>query len=145
MLGYLDAPGLTAAAFDDGFFRSGDLARMRADGLVELVGRRKDIISRGGVKIAPLELDLLFAGHPDVDAALCGSVPDERLGEAVHVLVVRRKGAQIEAQQLKDWAGERVERAKVPDAIHFVDELPVGGTGKADRGAIAALVSARRR
>jgi long-chain acyl-CoA synthetase len=55
---------------------------------------------------------------------------------------VRRKGAQLEVRQLKDWAAERVERDKIPDAIHFVDELPVGNTGKADRGAVAKVVRA---
>jgi long-chain acyl-CoA synthetase len=142
MLGYLDDPELTVSAFDDGFFRTGDLARVQAEGMVELVGRRKDIISRGGVKISPLELDRLFAKHPDVEAALCGAVPDERVGEAVHVLIVGRKGAKLEARELKDWAAERVERDKIPDAIHFVEELPVGNTGKADRGAVARFVHA---
>jgi len=145
MLGYLDAPDLTAVAFDGEFFRTGDLARLRTDGLVELAGRRKDIITRGGVKIAPLEIDQLFAAHPDVEAALCGGVPDARLGEAVHVLIVRRNGVAVDAGELRDWAAERIERVKLPDAIHFVDELPVGGTGKVDRGAIARLVAAKSR
>ena len=144
MLGYLDDPELTAASFDNGFFRTGDLARMRADGLVELVGRKKEIISRGGIKIAPLELDVLFAGHPDVEAVLCGAVADERRGEAVHLLVVRRKGAALDAGQLMDWAAIRIERGKLPDAIHFVEQLPLGTTGKADRSAVSRVVAAIR-
>src|SRR4029077_13777030 len=79
MLGYLDNPELTHASFDGDYFRTGDLARMTARGYVELVGRSKDIISRGGNKIAPLEIDNLLAQHPDVAAALCAGVPDERL------------------------------------------------------------------
>ena len=141
MLGYLDEPEMTSAAFADGLFRTGDLARVKPDGMVDLVGRRKEIISRGGIKIAPLELEAVFACHPDIEAALCGGVADQRLGEAVHLLVVRRRGTRLEPQQLKEWAAGRIERNKLPDAIHFVDQLPVGGTGKADRGAVASYVA----
>jgi long-chain acyl-CoA synthetase len=144
MLGYLNAPELTAATFAGDYFRTGDLARLRGDGLVELVGRAKDIVSRGGIKIAPLELDHLFASHPDVEAALTGAVGDERLGEAVHVLIVPRKGARVDVRAMRDWAAERLERGKLPDGIHLVDELPVGGTGKADRSAVASVVTALR-
>ena len=86
----------------------------------------------------------MFAGHPDVEAALCGGVADQRLGEAVHLLVVRRRGTLLEPQQLKAWAAGRIERNKLPDAIHFVDQLPVGGTGKADRSAVSRYVAAGR-
>src|ERR1700730_12548564 len=93
MLGYLDNPELTDASLDDDYFRTGDLARMTAGGYVELVGRAKDIISRGGNKIAPLEIDNLLGEHPDVAAALCAGVPDERLGEVIHAVIVPRAGA----------------------------------------------------
>ena len=96
MLGYLDNPELTAASFDGDYFRTGDLARMTAGGYVELVGRAKDIISRGGNKIAPLEIDNLLAEHPDIAAALCAGVPDERLGEVIHAVIVPRAGAAID-------------------------------------------------
>ena len=71
MLGYLDNPELTADSFDGEYFKTGDLARMRPDDRVELVGRAKDIVSRGGIKIAPLEIDNLLCEHPAVAAALC--------------------------------------------------------------------------
>ena len=71
MLGYLDDPALTARSFTERYFRTGDLARLRPDGRVEIVGRLKDIISRGGNKIAPAEIDALLCSHPDVAAALC--------------------------------------------------------------------------
>ena len=143
MLGYLDNPELTAAAFDDGYFRTGDLARLRADGAVALVGRAKDIISRGGNKIAPLELDNLLAEHPDIGAALCAGVPDERLGEVIHAVIVPRAGVRLEASALRDWLVQRTERFKVPDVFHFRDALPAGPSGKADRRAVAALASRR--
>jgi acyl-CoA synthetase (AMP-forming)/AMP-acid ligase II len=140
MLGYLDAPALTQAAFADGYFRTGDLAREREDGRVALVGRSKEIISRGGQKIAPLEVDNLLASHPDIAAALCAGVADGAVGERLHAIVVRRAGATVTEAELRAWASERIERYKLPDAIHFHDALPLGRTGKADRGAIAGLV-----
>jgi acyl-CoA synthetase (AMP-forming)/AMP-acid ligase II len=139
MLGYLDNPDLTTASFADGYFKTGDLARLRDDGRVELIGRSKDLISRGGNKIAPLEIDNLLAEHPDVAAALCAGVPDERLGEVIHAAVVPRAGARLSADELRLWMLTRTERFKVPDAFHFTDALPAGSTGKADRRGVAAL------
>jgi len=141
MLGYLDDAQLTAASFADGYFKTGDLARLRPDGRVELVGRAKDIVSRGGVKIAPLEIDNLLAGHPDIAAALCAGVPDARLGEVIHAVVVPRPGARLDVGALRDWVLARTERYKVPDVFHIRDALPAGSTGKADRRAVAKLAN----
>lgn len=141
MLGYLDDPDLTQASFADGFFRTGDLARLTAAGKVELIGRANDIVSRGGHKIAPLEIDNLLAEHPDVAAALCAGVPDERLGEVIHAVVVPRAGAQFDAATLRQWLLARTERWKVPEVFHVRDALPAGSTGKADRRAVAALAA----
>jgi long-chain acyl-CoA synthetase len=110
MLGYLDNPELTAASFEGDYFRTGDLARITDGGYVALIGRAKDIISRGGNKIAPLEIDNLLAEHPGVAAALCAGVPDERLGEVVHAVVVPRAGVKIDTTSLRDWLMARTER-----------------------------------
>ena len=139
MQGYLDQPSLTRDSFNDGFFRTGDLGRRSTDGRVELVGRAKDIIMRGGNKIAPLELDALLMIHPDIAAALCAGVPDARLGEAIHAVIVPKAGHALDPDALRAWAGERLERWKVPDHITFAATLPVGSTGKADRAAIKSL------
>jgi acyl-CoA synthetase (AMP-forming)/AMP-acid ligase II len=139
MLGYLDNPQLTAASYDSGYFKTGDLARMRPDGLVELIGRAKEIISRGGSKIAPLEIDNLLMQHPQVLAALCAGVPDDRLGEVVHAVIVPRAGQTIDEMTLRDWLLARTERYKVPEVFYFRDVLPVGSTGKGDRRAVARL------
>jgi acyl-CoA synthetase (AMP-forming)/AMP-acid ligase II len=139
MLGYLDDPALTQASLADGFFKTGDLARLTASGNVALIGRAKDIVSRGGHKIAPLEIDNLLAGHPDVAAALCAGVADERLGEVIHAVVVPRAGAHLDLAALRAWLLARTERFKVPDVFHVRDALPAGATGKADRRAVAAL------
>jgi long-chain acyl-CoA synthetase len=141
MFGYLDNPQLTAASFDGDYFRTGDLARLTAAGTVELIGRAKDIISRGGNKIAPLEIDNLLAGHPDIAAALCAGVPDERLGEVVHAVIVPRTGAVIDTAALRDWLTARTERFKVPDVFYIRDALPSGSSGKADRRAVTQLAA----
>jgi long-chain acyl-CoA synthetase len=141
MLGYLDNPALTEASFAGGYFKTGDLARMTADGAVALIGRAKDIISRGGNKIAPLEIDNLLAEHPEIAAALCAGVADERLGEVIHAVIVTRAGARLDATALRDWLLARTERFKVPDVFHFRDALPSGSSGKADRRAVAQLAT----
>ena len=141
MLGYLDGTALTETSFDGGYFKTGDLARMTVDGAVALIGRAKDIISRGGNKIAPLEIDNLLAEHPEIAAALCAGVADERLGEVIHAVVVPRAGARLEATGLRDWLLTRTERFKVPDVFHFRDALPAGASGKADRKAVAQLAA----
>jgi acyl-CoA synthetase (AMP-forming)/AMP-acid ligase II len=136
MSGYLDEPELTRAAFAGRFFRSGDLARRRADGRVELVGRTKELIMRGGAKIAPLEIDQLLAQHPAVAAALTVGIPDTGVGERIHVLVVPHANVAISEPELRAWIADRAERYKRPDVYHIGTELPLGRTGKADRNAL---------
>ena len=140
MNGYLDEPDLTCAAFADDFFRTGDLARMRGDGLVELTGRAKELIMRGGAKVSPLELDCLLAQHPAVAAALTVGVPDPLMGERIHALVVPRSGAEIDEAELRIWVAGRIDRFKQPDTYHFGSELPTGHTGKVDRGALRKTI-----
>jgi len=134
MLGYLDDTALTAAAFESGYFRTGDLAKVLESGYVQLVGRSKDVVSRGGNKIAPLEIENLFAQHESVMAVLAFGMPHERLGESLHVMVVPGK-PDLSEDDLRAWSKERLERFKIPDVFHFVDALPAGRTGKADRAA----------
>jgi acyl-CoA synthetase (AMP-forming)/AMP-acid ligase II len=143
MLGYLDDIELTQGSFDGDYFKTGDLARLRTDGLVQLIGRSKDIISRGGNKIAPLEIDNLFAEHPAIAAALCFGVPHSGLGEALHMMVVLRPSAATTEEELRAWAALKVEKYKLPDRIHFEQALPLGRTGKADRRAAASTIAAK--
>ncbi|MFN3657273.1 MAG: class I adenylate-forming enzyme family protein [Pseudolabrys sp.] len=142
MNGYLDRPDLTVAAFADGYFRTGDLAFVRPDGSVELAGRAKDLIVKGGAKISPLELDGLIAQHPAVAAALTVGVPDAIVGERIHVLVVPRGAEPLAEDALRHWVAERLERFKRPDVYHFGAELPTGRTGKVDRGALRNRLAA---
>lgn len=141
MAGYLDNPSLTAAAFVDGYFLTGDIARALPGGTVALIGRLKELVSRGGNKIAPQEIDNLLVAHPSVSAALSTGLPDERLGETLHSVVVPALGAAVSCDGLRAWLAERVERFKVPDSIRIMDALPSGPTGKASRAALRALLS----
>jgi long-chain acyl-CoA synthetase len=138
--GYLDEPDMTRSAFADGFFRTGDLARRRADGCVELAGRIKDLIVRGGVKVSPLELDCVLAQHPGVAAALTAGVPDAIMGERIHALVVPRANVRLDEKGLREWIAGRIERFKWPDVYHFGPQLPTGRTGKVDRNALREQV-----
>ena len=136
MNGYLDQPELTRNAFCGDYFRTGDLARLRPDGTVELVGRSKDLIMRAGTKVSPLELDGLIAQHPAVAAALTVGVSDAVVGERIHVLVVPRAERALGEPELRQWVAEHLDRYKRPDVYHFAAELPIGRTGKIDRDAL---------
>ena len=144
MRGYLGAPRLTAQAFDGEWFRTGDLARLRADGRVEVVGRRNEIINRGGNKVSPLEVERAFLEHPHVLCALATAVPHERFGEAIHLRLVPCGQVRLSEQALRAWAAQRLEPYKQPDQYSFAPELPVGQTGKADRGALRRLLAGAR-
>jgi long-chain acyl-CoA synthetase len=141
MSGYLDQPELTRAAFCEDFLRTGDLARVQPDGMVELVGRSKELIVRGGTKVSPLELDQLLAKHPGVAVALTVGIPDPVFGERIHALIVLREHTSLEESELRRWVAERVEKFKQPDVYHFDSMLPTGRTGKVDRGALRQLIS----
>jgi len=134
MRGYLDAPDLTEAAYDDGWFRTGDLARAGDDGLVELMGRRKEVISRGGNKVTPVEIEQALCAHPDIAAAMAVGIEDAVLGERIHVLLVPRRGVDVPLASIRTFLETRLERFKHPDRYYLADQLPTGRTGKADRG-----------
>jgi len=142
MSGYLGQPDLTAASFADGFFRTGDLARASRDGIVEVVGRAKELISRGGNKVYPQEVELALQSHPAVALALATGLPDPLLGERIHAAILLKPGKQADADSLRAWTAERLDKFKRPDAIHFVEELPTGRTGKADRKRLGELLAA---
>jgi long-chain acyl-CoA synthetase len=141
MKGYLDEPELTAAALQDGWFRTGDLARTVTGGMVELQGRLKDVISRAGNKVTPAEIEQALCAHPDVAATMAVGVPDAVLGERIHVLLVARVGASLSVAALRRHLETRLERYKYPDAYYIGDALPLGRTGKADRAQLRTLVS----
>lgn len=134
MTGYLDDPRATAGTMSEDWLRTGDLARIRpGDGLVELVGRAKQLIVRGGAKISPLEVEAAYGDHPECAGCLAVGVPDDLVNERVHLLFVPRTGALPGLDDLRAWGRARLEPYKVPEKVHVVSELPLGRTGKVDR------------
>lgn len=133
MKGYLDEPDLTAAAYCDGWFRTGDLARVVDEDVVQLMGRQKEVISRAGNKVTPAEIEQALCSHPDVAAAMAVGIVDAVLGERIHVLLVPRAGTLLVIDELRKHLEPRLERYKQPDAYYLGDALPLGRTGKADR------------
>jgi acyl-CoA synthetase (AMP-forming)/AMP-acid ligase II/acyl carrier protein len=126
------APGLV-----DGWFRTGDVGRLDEDGYLFISGRIKEMINRGGEKIAPSEVDHVLQGHPGVGQAVTCAVPDTRLGEDVVAVVVRRPGSNLTERELREFASARLAAFKVPRRVMFVEQIPKGPTGKIQRIGLA--------
>jgi oxalate---CoA ligase len=139
MSGYEDNPAANAGARVDGFFRTGDVGRMDGDGFLHLVGRTKEMINRGGVKIAPREIEEVVLSSPDISDAVAFAMPDPRLGEGVAVAAVLREGRASTELALRQFAAERLSSHKIPARILFVDELPTGSNGKVLRRGLAEI------
>jgi acyl-CoA synthetase (AMP-forming)/AMP-acid ligase II len=140
MNGYLGQPELDPVDAE-GWLATGDLARERDPGVVEISGRKKELIVRGGNKIAPPEIEFACSAHPKVAAALVVGRPDARFGERIHALIVSRDPS-LSVEELRGFLRERLEKFKQPDSFYFARELPAGRTGKADRGRFAAMLDA---
>jgi long-chain acyl-CoA synthetase len=129
MAGYWRRPEDTAAAIRDGWFHSGDAGSVE-EGFVYIRDRIKDMIVSGGENIYPAEVESLLAGHPEVaDVAVIG-VPDDRWGEAVKALVVRRPGAGLSGEELIDWSRSRLAGYKRPRSVDFIAAIPRNPSGK---------------
>jgi acyl-CoA synthetase (AMP-forming)/AMP-acid ligase II len=129
--GYWRKPEDTKASFDaDGWLHTGDAGYLDDEGYVFLTDRIKDMIVSGAENVYPIEVESALAEHPDVaDVAVIG-VPDERWGEAVHAVVVRREGSGLTEDELMAWAKERVAGFKRPRSVSFAEELPRNPSGK---------------
>ncbi|MQY21809.1 acyl-CoA synthetase [Nocardia macrotermitis] len=130
MSGYWNRPADTAEVLREGWFHSGDVATVDPDGYVYIVDRMKDVIISGGENIYPAEVENVLTAHPAVAACAVIGVPDERWGEVGRAVVVLADGQDIDPQALLTFARERLAGYKVPGSVHFVDELPRGGSGK---------------
>jgi long-chain acyl-CoA synthetase len=129
--GYLNREEATADAIRDGWFRTGDIARIDEDGFVHLVDRAKDMVLRGGENVYSAEVEAAIYHHPAVAEAAVFGVPDERLGEEVGVAIHLRPGAVLSAEELQGFLAERIAKFKVPAHIWFLDEqLPRNANGK---------------
>jgi acyl-CoA synthetase (AMP-forming)/AMP-acid ligase II len=138
--GYLDNDEANAKSFTSGWFRTGDEGYLDEDGYLVLTGRLKEMINRGGEKIAPVEIDRVLLDHPAVSQAVTFAVPHPRLGEDVGAAIVVREGATVTPARLRAFARERLAAFKVPALIAFVQEIPRGPTGKPQRIGLAAAL-----
>lgn len=132
MLGYWDQPEKTAEAVDDdGWMHTGDLAVMDADGYLQITGRIKDMVIRGGENIYPREIEEFLYSHPDIlDAQVIG-VPDEKYGEELMAWVRLRPGVQsLTADDVREFATGQLAAYKIPRYVHVVEEFPMTVTGK---------------
>jgi acyl-CoA synthetase (AMP-forming)/AMP-acid ligase II len=134
--GYEENPEANAAAFTNGWFRTGDQGFLDEDGYLNLVGRIKELINRGGEKIAPLEIDEALLAHPAVSEAVSFSVPDRIYGEEVAAAVVLNQSEDETA--LIEHCRSLLADFKCPKKIHIVDSIPRTATGKIQRRNVAA-------
>lgn len=134
MQGYWNDPERTREVIGpDGYLHSGDLATMDEEGYVNIVGRIKDMIIRGGENIYPREIEEYLFTHPHIEDVQVIGVPSERYGEEVMAWVKPRAGADIDEESVKDFCRGRIAHFKVPSLVRFVDEFPMTVTGKVQK------------
>lgn len=130
MKGYWHNDAATQDAIRDGYFYTGDAGFLDDEGYVFIHDRVKDMIVSGGENVYPAEVENALFAHPQIaDVAVIG-VPDERWGEAVKACVVLEAGAEVQAQEIIDWARERIAGYKLPKSVDFIDALPRNPSGK---------------
>jgi acyl-CoA synthetase (AMP-forming)/AMP-acid ligase II len=130
MKGYWNLPEATAKAIREGWFHTGDAGYLDAESFLYIYDRVKDMIVSGGENIYPAEVESALFGHPAVaDVAVIG-VPDERWGEAVKAIVVRKPGMRLDAEELLRFARLRIAGYKLPRSVDFVEALPRNPSGK---------------
>ena len=138
---YLKDPEATREAFtDDGWFLTGDLGRMDADGYVHVTGRRKELIIKGGENIAPREIDEALLTHPEVLEAAAFAVPSVDYGQTVEAAVRLTEGGTVSEAELLALCRTRVGKFKAPDRVHILPDLPKGPSGKVQRMKLAEMV-----
>ena len=137
MRSYDNDPEANGRAFTQGWFRTGDQGFVDADGYLFITGRLKEIINRGGEKIAPREVDDVLMDHPAVAQAVTFAVPDARLGEDIAAAVVLRQDTVATESEIRRFATTRLAAFKVPRRVLIVESLPQGPTGKLQRLGLA--------
>ena len=133
MTGYWRQPEMTQEVLRDGWFYTGDLGRIDEDGLLYVVGRKKDMIIVAGANVYAAEVENVLIHHPDVEQVAVVGVSDELRGEVVKAFVVLRRGAQTTATDLAEFARRYLASYKVPRVFEFRDALPLTRTGKIDK------------
>jgi acyl-CoA synthetase (AMP-forming)/AMP-acid ligase II len=135
--GYESNPEANKTAFAHGWFHTGDQGFMDEEGFLKITGRLKEIINRGGEKIAPVEVDEVLMEHPAVHQAVTFAMLHDKLGEDVAAAIVLKEGMSASERDLRDYAAQRLADFKVPRRIIMVPEIPKGATGKMQRIGLA--------
>jgi fatty-acyl-CoA synthase len=134
MPGYWENADATVEAVDRaGWMHTGDLGTIDEDGYLNIVGRIKDMVIRGGENLYPVEIEEVLFQHPAVASAQVIGVPDERMGEELMAWVVVREGGLLSEEELKDFCKDRIAHFKAPRYVKFVDEYPMTVTGKVQK------------
>ena len=142
MSGYYRMPAETRRSFTpEGYFLTGDLAMLEDDGYVRIVGRRKEMIIRGGHNIYPREVEDVVRAHPAVEDVCVVGIPHEILGEQVCACVVPVEGAIVRGEDITEFVREQMADYKVPDLVRFFDALPMTPSGKVKRRELAQVVA----
>jgi long-chain acyl-CoA synthetase len=136
MKGYYKRPAETAEAFKGGWFHTGDIGIIDAEGYVSIVDRKKDMVLRGGMNVYPREIEEVLMTHPAVAVAAVIGVPDERLGEEIKAFVVLKPGQTLAAEELIAWSKEQLAAYKYPRSVEIRESLPLGPTGKVFKRAL---------
>jgi long-chain acyl-CoA synthetase len=136
MQGYWRSPEATAETIRDGWLHTGDVGYLDEDGYLFIVDRKKDVIIRGGFNVYPRDVEDALLEHPAVVGAGVVGRPDERHGEEVIAFVALRAPDAVSADELVDWARERIGGYKYPREVQFVDAMPLTAVGKLDRKAL---------
>jgi len=142
--GYLKDPEATAALWEGGWLRTGDLVRQDPDGALHFVDRKKNLIRRSGENIAAVEVEEILNRHPAIRLSAVAAAPDKIRGDEVAAFVVLEAGdgTQAQAEAIVDWALEQMAYYKVPGWVAFVERLPLTATQKVLRGELRGMVSA---
>ncbi|MEP7338477.1 MAG: fatty acid--CoA ligase [Acidobacteriota bacterium] len=130
MKGYWRQPEATDAVIVDGWFHTGDMATMDAEGMIEIVDRKKDLIISGGENISSIEVEGMLYKHPSVLEAACIAIPDEKWGEVPAALVVFKPGMTATEAEIVQFCRDNLAHYKCPKSISFIDALPRTATGK---------------
>lgn len=130
-VGYRD-PSLNKDAFDqEGWYHTGDLGRLSADGYLEITGRKKDIIIRGGENLSSVEIENFLYMHPSVEVAAAVAMPDVKMGEKVCAYVKLKKGAHLTLEELIHFLSQHdLAKQKMPERLELIDEFPMTPSGK---------------
>jgi fatty-acyl-CoA synthase len=137
--GYLDNPTANAAAFRDGWFRTGDIGFLDPEGFLYITGRVSDMYISGGSNVHPRDIEEKLLKHPGVNEVVVFGVPDRKWGEVGVAICVPTPGIDADADEVREWLGTHMARYKVPKALVFWPELPRSGYGKVQRRTVRDL------